>query len=198
MSKKLLLGTTNKGKQVELRALFSDGTFTLCTPQDIGLFISVAETGTTYEENALIKAKAFCEASGLAALADDTGLEVDALDGAPGLYSARFSPKSGATDADRRALLVSRLDGFPQPWSARFTCTMALALPDGRIFTCDGQCEGEITADERGESGFGYDRVFVCANTGRTMSELGLDEKNHNSHRAIAAAKMRKILQTVL
>lgn len=198
MPKNLLLGTTNKGKQVELRALFGDPSFSLVTPQDIGLLISVAETGATYEENALIKAKAFCEASGLAALADDTGLEVDALDGAPGLYSARFSPKPSATDADRRALLISRLHGFPQPWSARFTCTMALALPDGRTFICDGQCEGEITADERGESGFGYDRIFLCANTGSTMAELALDEKNQISHRAIAAAKMREILHTVL
>lgn len=198
MNRKLLLGTTNRGKQAEMRALFANCGFSLCTPQEIGLTISVAETGSTYAENALLKAVAFCDASGLPTLADDTGLEVAALGGAPGLYSARFSPKPGASDADRRALLLSRLHTCPQPWPARFTCSMVLAMPDGRRFTCDGECEGEISPAERGETGFGYDPVFVCNGLNQTMAELGPEQKNRISHRARAAHKMLEMMRSAL
>lgn len=198
MAKKLLLATTNQGKQAEMRALLANSGILLLTPQSLGMQLEVVEDGKTYEENALLKARAFCLASEMPALADDTGLEVDALDGAPGLYSARFSPEPNATDADRRRLLISKLKGTPQPWTARFTCTMALALPDGQVWTRSGICEGEISASERGETGFGYDRIFLITAVNQTMAELGMEQKNRISHRAQAAQKMLEILPDIL
>jgi len=178
--------------------LLAHANLDLLTPQDLDLAITVVESGKTYQENALLKAKAYCDASGLPALADDSGLEVDALDSAPGLHSARFSPDEGATDADRRKLLLSKLIGKPQPWSARFTCTIALALPDGRTVTRSGICEGEISPTERGKSGFGYDRIFLVKEADQTMAELGMGQKNRISHRAIAAQKILEILPSLL
>lgn len=198
MSMTLLLATTNRGKQKEMRALLDHADISLLTPQDAGLDISVIEDGKTYEENALLKARAYCLASGLPALADDTGLEVDALGGAPGLHSARFSPQPDATDADRRKLLLSKLESMPRPWTARFTCTMALALPDGRTFTRHGMCEGEITSKELGKNGFGYDHIFVVNEANQTMAELGIEQKNRISHRGHAAQKMLEILPDLL
>jgi len=198
MTHQLLLGTSNPGKQKEMRALLADTDINLLTPQDLGLDLTVLENGKTYEENALLKAKAYCKAGEIPTLADDTGLEVDALDGAPGLYSARFSPKANATDADRRKLLLSRLEGIPLPWTARFTCTMALALLDGRTFTRSGLCEGTIAQTERGETGFGYDRIFLITSVNQTMAELGMAQKNRISHRARAAQKILEILPGLL
>jgi len=182
----ILIATTNKGKQAELFALLENENYTLVTPQDLSISLNVAETGSTYAENAHIKAAAFCKASGLPSLADDTGLEVDALDKAPGLFSARFSPKPGATDSDRRALLISKLNGASKPWAARFMCAMVFALPDGSLYFSHGICEGEIIPEERGNGGFGYDPVFLCEGTNHTMAELSMPEKNRISHRAKA------------
>jgi len=198
MPKNLLIATTNMGKQKEMVALLSHTRISLYTPRDLQLAIHVTEDGKTYAANALLKANAYCSASGMPALADDTGLEVDALGGAPGLYSARFSPQPGATDADRRKLLLARLDGFPRPWAAHFTCTMALALPDGRTFTRSGICKGEIIPEERGQTGFGYDRIFLVKEANLTMAELGMEKKNHLSHRARATQKMLEILPDLL
>ena len=198
MPKKLLLATTNSGKQKEMIALLSHSGITFTTPQDLQLEIDITEDGNTYAADALLKANAYCKASGLPALADDTGLEVEALDGAPGLYSARFSPKPDATDADRRQLLLSKLTGIPRPWKAHFTCTMALALPDGRTFTRSGICEGEISPVERGEAGFGYDQIFLVKEANLTMAELGMEKKNHISHRAHATHKILEILPGLL
>jgi len=195
--KNLLIATTNKGKQTELLALFKDSRLLLRTPEDIRISLHVKETGSTYAENALLKSSAFCTSSGLPALADDTGLEVDALGGAPGLYSARFSPKPNASDRDRRALLLSKLNGHPQPWTARFVCAMALVLPDGRVFSSLGICAGEIIRKECGDSGFGYDRIFLCAGNGRTMAELDTEEKNSISHRGQAAAEMLEHIRSI-
>ncbi len=186
MTKTILIATTNKGKQAELFALLENENYTLVTPQDLSLSLKVAETGSTYTENARIKAAAFCKASGLPSLADDTGLEVDVLDKAPGLFSARFSPKPGATDSDRRALLVSKLKGISKPWTARFMCAMAFVLPDSSFYQSHGICEGEIISEERGNGGFGYDPVFLCEGTNHTMAELSMPEKNRISHRAKA------------
>ena len=194
MQNKLLIATSNKGKTAEITALLAEFAEILCTPIELDLSLSVAETGSTYKENALLKARAFCQASGHPTLADDTGLEVDALGGAPGLYSARFSPRKDATDADRRKLLLEKLARFPRPWTARFTCTAALVFPDGRIFTSVGQCEGEIIPQERGDHGFGYDRIFLCKEPGLTMAELKMDEKNRISHRAKAIAGLRDVI----
>ncbi len=184
--KKLLIATNNPGKLTEISDLLSDLPLQLVTPDDLGIDLEVDETGGTYNENARLKAAAFMQACALAALADDTGLEVDALDGAPGLHSRRYAPEPDATDADRRKLLLKNLEKYPRPWSARFTCSVALALPDGSVQVSHGACEGEIIPEERGTQGFGYDSIFYFPELGKTMGELDLPEKNRISHRARA------------
>lgn len=184
--KNLLLATNNIGKLREIQALLFGLEIPLLTPREIGLQLEVAEDGETYAENATRKALAFARASGYLSLSDDSGLEVDALDGAPGLHSARFSPKPGATDADRRALLLQHLNIHPRPWRAHFHCTVAVAAPDGWVGIAEGDCPGEIIPIERGHNGFGYDPIFLIVERGLTMAELGLEEKNQISHRARA------------
>ena len=184
--KNLLLATNNKGKLREIQALLSGFHIQLVTPGDIGLDLNVVEDGNTYAENAARKALAFAQASHFISLSDDSGLEVNVLNGAPGLHSARFSPKPGATDADRRALLLYHLSQFGRPWRARFHCTTALATPDGWVGFAEGNCPGEIVPEERGKNGFGYDPIFLVLNKNRTMAELALEEKNTLSHRAHA------------
>jgi XTP/dITP diphosphohydrolase len=195
---KLLIATGNKGKVKEFQALLNGLDVEFVTPKDIGLELEVEEDGNTYEENAGKKARAYSQASGLLALADDSGLEVDALDGAPGLYSARFSGKPGATDADRRAYLLEKLAGEPRPWSAHFHATVAIGLPDGQVQFADGNCYGEILPAERGENGFGYDPIFFIPALNRTMAELSMDEKNRLSHRALAVKNAYPILEKLL
>ncbi len=182
--RKLLLASTNPGKLIEIQDLLPG--FELLLPRDLGLKLSVAETGGTYAENAALKARAYCQASGLPALADDSGLEVDCLGGAPGLHSARYAARPGASDADRRVLLLRNLDGCPRPWLAHFHCTVAIAVPDGRLFFADGDCPGEIIPVERGNNGFGYDPIFLLPVLGLTMAELSRTQKNQLSHRARA------------
>jgi XTP/dITP diphosphohydrolase len=184
--KKLLIATNNPGKLSEITDLLKKIPIQLLTPHDLEIDMDVDETGGTYDENAILKAEAFMKASGLASLADDTGLEVDALDGAPGLHSKRYAPDPGATDADRRKLLVKNLEKYPRPWRARFICSVALTQPDGSTQLAQGACEGEIIPDERGTQGFGYDSIFYFAELGKTMGELDLPEKNLVSHRARA------------
>jgi XTP/dITP diphosphohydrolase len=182
----LLLATTNPGKLRELNDLLAGWNVRPAAPDAVGLNLAVAETGATYAENALLKAHAYAAASGLPALADDSGLEVDALGGAPGLHSARFSPEPGATDADRRALLLVRLAGQPQPWTARFVCVVALVGLTDTPLLAEGVCPGVIAPRERGTGGFGYDPLFVVDGLGRTMAELSAAAKNRISHRARA------------
>jgi XTP/dITP diphosphohydrolase len=184
--KKLLIGTNNPGKLSEITDLLKHLRIELVIPSDLGIDLDVDETGGTYDENARLKAAAFIKASGIAALADDTGLEVDALDGAPGLHSKRYAPEPEATDADRRTLLIKNLAKYTRPWSARFMCSVALALPDGRMQMAKGSCEGEIIPEERGTQGFGYDSIFYFPELSKTMGELDLPEKNRISHRARA------------
>lgn len=186
---RLLLATTNSGKLREFRSLLAGLPLQLVDPVEMKLDLHVAETGTTYAENATIKALAYQAASGLPVLADDTGLEVDALEGAPGLHSARFSPQPDATDADRRRLLLDTLAGKPRPWLACFQCAVALALPGHDIRIFHGLVEGEIIEEEQGDHGFGYDRLFRVNDAGKTMAELDLGEKNRYSHRAVAVKK---------
>jgi XTP/dITP diphosphohydrolase len=192
---KLLIATENKGKMKELHELLDDLGIELVTPSAIGLNLSVEETGNTYAENASLKALAYAQASGLIALADDSGLEVDALDGKPGLYSARYSPLPNATDAIRRALLLENLKGKPQPWQAHFHATVAIAPGDGSVRFAEGNCYGEIIPDERGNNGFGYDPIFFIPEVNRTMAELPSDLKNRLSHRARAIHNAKPILQ---
>ena len=191
----LLIATNNKGKVKELQELLRDTGIELVAPAQIDLQLDVVEDGSTYAENATKKATAFANASGMISLADDSGLEVDALNGAPGLYSARYSPKPNATDADRRAYLLQNLQGKPRPWMARFHATIAIATPDGEVHLTEGICEGEIIPEERGTGGFGYEPIFLLSELGKTMAELSMDEKNHLSHRAKAVMKAKPILR---
>jgi len=194
----------------------------LLTPADIDLELDVIEDGLTYAENASKKALAFAQASGLISLTDDSGLEVDALNGEPGLYSARYGSTNGKklSAGERRKYLLGKLQDHPRPWTARFKATIAIAVPTNvtlsetkglahsqaetlqslrelRVTCVEGICEGEIIPEERGTGGFGYDPIFLFPELGKTMSELGMDEKNRLSHRARAVVKTKEILKSL-
>ena len=194
---RLLLATNNKGKVAEIKALLEGAGLTLLTPAEIGLALEIQEDGQTYTENASKKAVAFSKASGMVAMSDDSGLEVDALDGLPGLHSHRFSPKPEATDADRRKYLLEKLQGMRRPWTAHFQATVAVALPSGEVKLATGQCDGEIIPEEFGTNGFGYDPIFFIPELGLTMAELEMDEKNRLSHRARAVKNALPILKEI-
>ncbi len=197
-TKKLLIATHNPGKLREYAALLDGLPLTLTTPTQEGLSLEVAETGETFAENAALKALAYARASGRLTLADDSGLEVDALDGAPGVYSARYAGPE-ASDADRYRLLLRRLADVPQERrTARFRCAVALATPQGDVQIADGTCEGVIGFAPRGAHGFGYDPVFYLPTHGQTMAELPPEVKNQLSHRAQAIRAARPLLQALL
>jgi XTP/dITP diphosphohydrolase len=204
IDKKLLVATGNKGKLGEIRALLDEiglagnPPVELVIPAMLNLDLEVEESGSTYDENAGLKAAAFARASGLLTLADDSGLEVDALGGLPGIRSARFSPLPGATDADRRKYLLERLQGHPRPWLAHFHCTIALATAEGEVRFAQGDCPGEIIPQERGNNGFGYDPIFLLTGMGLTMAELSMAQKNQLSHRARAIWAARPFLIELL
>jgi XTP/dITP diphosphohydrolase len=190
----LLIASSNRGKLIEILDLLQDIPLQAILPVDIGMNLKVEEDGKNYAENAAKKALAYCAASGLVSLADDSGLEVAALGGEPGLYSARYSGKPGATDADRRKYLLKQLSGHPRPWPAAFKSTVVIAEPGGITYTLDGECRGEIIPIERGTNGFGYDPIFQVEGMGRSMAELSLEEKNRLSHRARAILAARPVL----
>jgi XTP/dITP diphosphohydrolase len=198
---KLLVGTNNPGKVREYEELLTGLPLTLevTFPAREGLTLEVEESGQTFEENARIKALAYAQASGLASLADDSGLEVDALGGAPGIHSARYAGPA-TSDVDRYRKLLDALSNVPAGHrSARFRCVVALALPNGTVHTADGICEGKIGFAPRGEHGFGYDPVFIVrGHGGRTMAELAPDVKNKISHRARALMALRPILRKLI
>lgn len=194
----LLIASSNPGKLREFQQILNDLPVELVLPASLGLGLEVDEDGATYAENAAKKALAYAQASGLISLADDSGLEVDALDGAPGLYSARYAPWEGATDADRRRYLLQNLQAKPRPWTARFHCTVAIATPAGQVYFTEGFCPGEITDQERGKGGFGYDPIFLLAERGVTMAELPPEEKNRISHRGRAVQAAIPILQPLI
>lgn len=209
---RLLIATNNKGKVKEIKAVLQGLGIELILPADIGLELDVEEDGQTYAENATKKALAFSQARGLTSLADDSGLEVDALNGAPGLHSARYGPPltlppfsgkmggggGGLTDADRRAYLLQNLSGKPRPWLARFRATVAVASPERGVKLFEGICPGEIIPNERGKSGFGYDPIFLLPDINKTMAELEMDKKNRLSHRGQALRKAIPILSEIL
>lgn len=194
---KLLLASNNRGKLREYASLLSDSGFELVTPADMGIDITVAETGTTFEENARLKAAALAEASGLLTLADDSGLAVDALGGEPGVYSARYAGEN-ALDTDRNAYLLSKMHTIPaEKRTARFYCVIAIAQPGHIIATFEGTCEGFIGTEPRGTNGFGYDPVFYLPEYAKTMAELPPEIKNSISHRSIAAQKASRFLTKI-
>lgn len=195
---KLLLASNNQGKLIEMRSLLADTSFQLLLLQDVGVQLIVEESGSTYAENAALKARSAALASGLITLADDSGLEVEALGGKPSLYSARYAQKPGASDADRRVFLLQQLAQHERPWLARFRCTVAIATPAGELYFSEGECPGEIIPEERGANGFGYDPIFFIHRLGRTMAELSTEEKNLVSHRAMAMQKARLVLTELI
>jgi len=191
---RLLIATTNSGKVREYADLFAELHFELVGLADAGISNDVDETGATYEENAVLKAGEYATQSGLLTLADDSGLEVDALDGRPGVYSARYAPDSPA----RIHKLLDEMRAVPDDQRrARFQCVIALAWPDGRTETTQGSCEGWIAREPHGTNGFGFDPVFYMPEYNATMAELPESFKNTISHRAHAAQKMRLILERV-
>jgi XTP/dITP diphosphohydrolase len=195
---KLLIATGNHGKVREFQALLEGLPVELFTPRDIGLDIDVVEDGQTYRENAGKKAIVYSKASGLISLADDSGLEVDALGGAPGLYSARYLPLPNASDADRRAFLLHNLNASPRPWTAHFHATIAIGKPDGQLLFGEGNCYGEIIPQELGSNGFGYDPIFFIPEMESTMAQLSMEEKNRLSHRALAVQNVLPLLRILL
>ncbi|MEW6567596.1 MAG: RdgB/HAM1 family non-canonical purine NTP pyrophosphatase [Chloroflexota bacterium] len=191
---RLLLATHNPGKRREMEALLKGLGLELHDLAGLGIADVAEETGSDYAANARLKALTYAQASGLWTLADDTGLEVDALEGAPGLLSARLLGPDHS-DAERRQALLARLAPHPRPWTARFRCCAALASPSGSVDLAEGVCPGEVIPEERGEHGFGYDRIFLVAGTARTMAELQLEDKNRLSHRARAVQALLPTLR---
>ena len=182
---KLVLASKNQHKLKEMQTILGQLGLEVVLESQVGVDVDVDETGVTFMENALLKAKAVCEASGMAAIADDSGLVVDALNGEPGVYSARYGGKG--SDAERTAYLLENMVNVPQEQrTARFVSAIACALPDGRTVTAEGTCEGTITFETRGDNGFGYDPVFYVPSIGKTFAEADGAEKNAISHRGNA------------
>ena len=198
MRPKLLLATNNRAKVAEYRNLLEDIPFRLVTLSEQGITTEVDETGETLEENARLKADALSRESGLVALADDSGLEVDALGGEPGILSARYAGE-GASDRDKVNYLLARMADIPSKGrTARFRCVIAIAVPGKEILYCNGECKGIITMDAVGKQGFGYDPVFYIPELGKTMAELTMDEKNRISHRGKAARAAHDVLMNIV
>jgi XTP/dITP diphosphohydrolase len=192
---KLLLATNNKAKVREYKHLLQDLPFELVSLAEVGITTTVNEVGESLEENARLKATVLAAESWLLVLADDSGLEVDALGGEPGRLSARYAGE-GASDRERIDYLLSRLKGVSgEKRSARFRCVIAIATPDGEAELCSGECHGFITLEPRGEEGFGYDPVFYLSELGKTMAELPLEVKNQVSHRGQAARQACQLLR---
>lgn len=178
---RLVIATGNAGKLGEYRDLLAGNGLEL-----VAYDTDIEETGQTYAENARLKANMASAASGLPALGDDSGLEVDVLDGFPGIRSARLGP----TQKERTEVLLERLRGRPGPWTARFVCTIALAVPGRTTDIFEGECRGEVVPEWRGEAGFGYDPIFLVPGTGKTFGEMKPAEKRKYSHRANAVSAL--------
>lgn len=191
MIKKLILASNNAKKLRELRELFAGTGVEILTQREAGCNFETAETGETFEENAYLKAIAVTDMTGMAAVADDSGLCVDALDGAPGVRSARFTGNHDDSDEARNAFLLEKMKDAEQR-SARFVSCICCTLPNGDVIRARGECEGEILDAPRGENGFGYDPIFLVKATGCSMAELSAEEKNRISHRAVA---LRRFLE---
>ena len=195
MLDKLLLATNNQGKARELKLLLRELPLELVLPGELGITAEVEEVAGSLEENARLKATVLAKESGLLALADDSGLEVDALGGEPGPLSARYAGE-GASDKDRVEYLLAKLKGVPrEKRTALFRCVIAIATPEGKVQLCSGECQGLIIFGPRGEKGFSYDPVFYFPGLDKTMAELPLDVKNKVSHRGEAAREAVKYLR---
>lgn len=193
---KLVLASKNKKKLVEMNAILSQLGVEVCSEAEAGVDVDVEETGTTFEANSLLKARAVMEASGLPAVADDSGLCVDCLDGAPGVYSARYGG-GGLDDTARYRLLLENLRGQPDR-RAKFVSVITCCFPNGVVLSARGECPGVIAGEAAGEGGFGYDPVFFVPELGKTFAQLTAREKNAISHRGKALAAFREKLQAYL
>ena len=196
MAEKFVLATHNPGKLREMGDILRGLGVEVVSPADVGCHVEVEETGTTFAENAMLKAKAVCAASGLPAIADDSGLCVDALGGAPGVYSARYGGE-GLDDAGRYRLLLSNLRGQPTR-AAHFACAIACAFPNGDTLTAEGRCDDAIAYAPMGEGGFGYDPVFLVPEKSKTFGQLTAEEKSSISHRGRALQAFAAKLETYL
>ncbi len=189
MGKKLIFATHNQGKVVEIKQILGEG-YDVFSLKDLDVHTEIEENGTSFEENAIIKAKAICEMTGEMVLADDSGFEVDYLNGEPGIYSARYLGEDTSYDI-KNADLLKRCEGVPEEKrGARFVCVIACAYPDGNVITTKGVIEGKLAHEPKGTHGFGYDPIFYLPERGCTTGELLPEEKNKISHRGIALRKM--------
>lgn len=198
MMKEVIIATKNPGKAKEFEHIFAARGIEVRTLLDFPEIPEVEETGLTFEENAILKAEAVSQALGKMVIGDDSGLMVDALEGRPGIYSARYAgePKNDQNNTEK---VLSELKGLPEEKrSARFYCALAVAVPDQETITVSGTCEGRILEERRGSNGFGYDPVFYVPEKGYAMAELSSDEKNKISHRANALKKLDVVLDAIL
>ncbi len=194
MKKKIIFATTNEGKMKEIRMILDHPDFELVSLKDAGIHVHVEETGKTFEENAILKAKAICEATGEMVLADDSGLEVDYINKEPGVYSARYMGEDTPYDVKNQSIIDRLKDAKGEERSARFVCVIAAAFPDGRVVTARGTIEGVIGYEEKGTHGFGYDPILYVPEYGMTTGEMEPEMKNQISHRGKALRQMRKEL----
>lgn len=189
---RIIFATGNSGKMREIREILSDLPYEVVSMKEAGVEADIVEDGTTFEENALIKAKTIAKLTGEIAMADDSGLEVDYLDKAPGIYSARFLGEDTSYDIKNK-YLIDKLEGVEgKERSARFVCAIACVWPDGKERVCRATIEGELAKAPAGENGFGYDPIFYVPEFGKTTAQLSLEEKNEISHRAKALREMKK------
>lgn len=194
----IILATNNKSKVKEISEMMLGSDITFVSLADAGINVEVEETGTTFEENALLKAREICKLSGKPTISDDSGLEIDALDGAPGIYSSRFMGEDTSYDIKNNAL-IEKLENVADPdRTARFRCCMALVLPDGREFVTEGAMEGIIAREPKGINGFGYDPILFIPEYNRTSAEFSSEEKNNISHRGEALRKMIEVIKKEL
>lgn len=189
---RIIFATGNAGKMKEIREILKGLPYEVVSMKEAGITAEITEDGTTFEENALIKARTIAELTGEIAMADDSGLEVDYLDKAPGIYSARFLGEDTSYEIKNRYLLdkLAGVEGTER--SARFVCAIACVWPDGKSRVCRAAIEGELAKEPAGENGFGYDPIFYVPEYGKTTAELSLEEKNEISHRAKALREMKK------
>jgi len=191
-----VLATANPGKINEMREILSEFDINVATRKELGIDMEVEETGSTFIENAMLKAAAICKAADLPAIADDSGLVIDALDGQPGLYSSTFGGEE--LNNEQRVTYLLKLMENMEHRSAKFVCTIVCAFPDGSILSARGECNGSILTEPRGKGGFGYDPVFLPQGYDKSMAELPADEKNRISHRGLALKEFAGLLRTEL
>ena len=193
---RVVLASQNRHKLAEIQAILAQYDMELVLQSDLGIHVDVDETGTGFEENSELKARAVVEATGLPAIADDSGLCVDVLDGAPGIYSARYGAPDCVTDRDRLNYLLKNMRGVrSEERTARFVCVITLLYPDGRKLVARGTCEGMIAFEPSGDDGFGYDPVFYIPSQGCTFAQMGAERKNRISHRANALLRLEQMLE---